>query len=165
MATPVFSDGMLLLSGLMLKLDPDKRDATVLWPDERSRQVLSNTSTPLLQGGFVYSGKSSGELVCLEAGTGKEVWQTDKVTDVKSGASMHLTPNGDRVLIFNDRGELILARLSGAGYQELSRAALLKPTYPFGGRNVAWVPPAYANRCVFARSDRELVCASLAAGE
>lgn len=71
----------------------------------------------------------------------------------------------ERVFIFNDRGELILARLSGAGYQELGRAALLKPTYPYGGRNVARVPPAYANRCVFARSDQELVCASLAAGE
>ncbi len=164
-ATPVCSDGMLLLSGLMLKLDPDKPDASMLWPDKLSRQVLSNTSTPLLQDGYVYSGKSSGQFVCLEANTGKEVWQSDKVTDVKSGASMHLTSNGDRVLIFNDRGELILARLSGAGYQEISRAALLKPTYSYGGRDVVWVPPAYANRCVFARSDQELVCASLAAGE
>lgn len=161
-ATPVYSDGLLLLSGLMLRFDSDKPGPSVLWPDKLSQRVLSNTSTPLLQGGYVYSGKSSGQLVCLEAGTGKEVWETDKVTDVKSGASMHLTSNADRVLIFNDRGELILARLSGASYQEISRAALLKPTYSFGGRNVAWVPPAYANRCVFARSDQELVCASLA---
>ena len=53
--------------------------------------------------------------------------------------------------------------LTAKGYQEVSRARLLEPTYPFGGRNVAWPPPAYANRHVFARNDKELVCASLAA--
>ena len=45
----------------------------------------------------------------------------------------------------------------------MGRAALLEPTYPFGGRKVAWASPAYANRHVFARSEKELVCASLAA--
>ena len=75
---------------------------------------------------------------------------------------MHLTPNGDVVWIFNDRGELIRARLTPEGYQELGRAPLIAPTYPFSGRKVAWAPPAYANRHVFARSAKELVCASLA---
>jgi hypothetical protein len=32
-----------------------------------------------------------------------------------------------------------------------------------GTRRLAWVPPVYVNRCVFARNDEELVCASLAA--
>jgi hypothetical protein len=27
----------------------------------------------------------------------------------------------------------------------------------------AWIPPVYANRHIFARNDKELVCASLAA--
>jgi outer membrane protein assembly factor BamB len=161
-ATPVFSDGLLLLSGLMLKLDASKPEAAVLWPEELSGRVLSHTSTPLLQGGYVYSGKSSGQLVCLDASTGKQVWETDLVTDTRSGASMHLTTNQGRVFLFNDRGELILAKLSAEGYQEISRAALLKPTSLFGGKKVLWVPPAYANRCIFARSDEELVCASLA---
>ena len=30
------------------------------------------------------------------------------------------------------------------------------------GTKFVWTPPAYANRCVFAQNDRELVCASLA---
>jgi hypothetical protein len=34
---------------------------------------------------------------------------------------------------------------------------------PFAGRNVAWSPPAYANRHIFARNGNELVCASLSA--
>ena len=48
------------------------------------------------------------------------------------------------------------------GYQEIGRATLLEPTSPYEGRKFAWAPPAYANRCIFARSDKELVCASLA---
>ena len=85
------------------------------------------------------------------------------MTGLNNGASVHLTPNGDSVLLFTDQGELIRARLTAEGYQEISRVAVLEPTFPFAGRNVAWSPPAYANRHIFARSGKELVCASLAA--
>ena len=164
-ATPVFSGGRLLLSGLMLEVGKQKPAAAVLWPEARSpaRRILSNTSTPLLQGDCVFSARSSGELICLEAATGKQLWETNTVTDMKGGASIHLTANGDSALLFNNRGELIRARLTAQGYRELGRAALLEPTYPFGGRNVAWAAPAYANRHIFARSEKELVCGSLAA--
>jgi outer membrane protein assembly factor BamB len=164
-ATPVFSRDLLLISGLMLQLDPDKPAVSILWPATKAqtRRILSNTSMPLIQDDHVYSGKSSGHLVCLNARTGKQVWETNKVTDLKNGASIHLTPNGDSVLLYTDKGEIIRAQLAPGGYKELGRAALLEPTYPFGGRKVAWPPPAYANRHVFARNDKELVCASLAA--
>jgi hypothetical protein len=111
----------------------------------------------------VFSAKSSGELVCLEASTGKQVWETSKVTDLKNGASVHLTPNGDAVLLYTDKGELIRACLTAEGYKEISRVAVLEPTFPFGGRKVAWPPPAYANRHMFVRNGKELICASLAA--
>ncbi len=164
-ATPVSEKNLLLLSGLMLELRVDSPPASILWPKSRAvaRRVLSNTSTPLLRGDHLYSAKSSGELVCLEARTGEQLWETDKVTGLKSGASIHLTANGESVFLFTDEGVLIRARLTPQGYQELSRARLLEPTYPFAGTMRAWSPPAYANRHVFARSDKELVCASLAA--
>jgi len=163
-STPVFSGERLLIGGLMLKLDADKPAASVLWPETKavSKRVLSNTSTALLRGEYVFSAKTSGELVCLEAGTGNEVWQTNTVTDLKTGSSIHLTPNGDGVFLFTDRGDLIRAQLTPQGYREFGRAHLLNPTSAFGGRKCAWTPPAYADRHVFARSDEELVCASLA---
>ena len=164
-STPVFSNPWLLIAGMMLKLDPNKPAASMLWPESRSisKRILSNTSTPLLQNDYVFSAKTSGELVCLEARTGNQVWQTNTVTDLKNGSSIHLTPNGDSVLLFTNEGNLIRARLSPDGYHELSRVHLLDPTYPFNGRNVVWPPPAYANRHVFARNDKELICASVAA--
>jgi len=164
-ASPVFHKDLLLISGLMLKLDAAKPAASVLWPGTKpvARRILSNTSTPLLRGNYVFSARSSGELVCLEAGTGKEVWKTDKVTDLKGGASIHLTPQGDAVFLYTNKGELIRAKLTPQGYQEISRVALLEPVYPFAGRKVNWSPPAYANRHVFARNEKELISASLSA--
>ncbi len=161
--TPVFRKNLLLVSGLMLKLDPDKPAASVLWPDTRAvaRRILSVTSTGLIQGDHVFSAKSSGELVCLEAKTGKQVWATDKVTKLGSGASIHLTPNGRGVLLHTDEGNLIRAHLTPRGYQEISRTLLLAPT----AKEKAWAAPAYANRHVLARNNRELICVSLAVKE
>jgi outer membrane protein assembly factor BamB len=163
-STPVFHRDRLLIGGLMFQLDPRRPAARVLWPDSKApaRRIFSHTSTALFRGDHLFTAKSSGELICVEAATGKQVWESDKVTDLKNGASIHLTANGDSVLLYTDRGELIRARLTARGYQEISRVALLEPTFPFAGRKVAWSAPAYANRHVFARNGKELVCASLA---
>jgi outer membrane protein assembly factor BamB len=164
-ATPVIEQNLLLISGLMLKLDADKPTASVLWPQTKtsSHRVLSHTSTPALLDSHVFSAKMSGGFVCLEARTGKEIWQTDQVAARQNEASAHVTPQGNAVFIFTDTGDLLRARLTPAGYEEISRTRLIEPTYPYGGRKVAWPPPAYANRCVFARNDQELICVSLAA--
>lgn len=147
-----------------MKLDPEKPAAAVLWPETKSpaRRNLSNTSTPILRGDYIFSARTSGHFVCLEAATGKQLWQTDKVTELGSGACIHLTTNGDKTFLYTDRGELILANLSGTGYEEIGRARVLEPTFPYEGRMFVWPPPAYAERCIFARSDKELVCGSLA---
>ncbi len=162
-ASPVFKNGQLLISGLMLQLDADKPGARVLWPDTKtlSRRLLSDIATPLWMGDYIYSARSKGQLICLEAATGKEVWSNDSVTRIGSGASIHLTPNGDRVFLFNERGELIIARLTPQGYEEISRAKLVEPTSVLFGTKLAWTPPSYANGCVYLRTDKELVCARL----
>ena len=164
-ATPVRSVNRLLIGGTMLKLDSTKPGAVVVWPEERavSKRVLSSTSTAALLGDYVFSATSAGEFVCLDAKTGERVWTTDKAADPKSKAStsIHLTVNGDSVLLYNDRGELIRARLDGEGYHEISRVILLEGAYPFGGRKVAWAAPAYANGHVVVRNDREVIRASL----
>lgn len=162
-ATPVSDGKLLLISGLMFKLDENGGGATVLWPDTRavSHRILSNTSTAMMRDDHVYSAKSTGELVCLDALTGKRMWSTDQVTTLKSGASIHLTANLGTVLLYNDQGELIRARLSPEGYEEISRTLLLAPDQPFGGHKLNWAPPSYAMGKVFVRNQHELVCASL----
>jgi outer membrane protein assembly factor BamB len=162
-STPVYHDGYLLIGGLMMKLDQSQPAAVVLWPKSRAtaRRVFSDTSTAVFRDDFVYSAKSFGEFICVDAKTGKQLWETDKVTDSKSGASVHATANGDTTLLYNDRGELIRVRLTPQGYQELSRVRVLEPPATWN-RKCAWAAPAFANRHIYARTNKELVCASLA---
>lgn len=98
--------------------------------------------------------------------TGNHHWETLDVQPKSWHGTMHLVragETGDRAWIFNERGELILARLTAEGYKELTRAKLIDPTVEQGprGRAVTWAHPAFAYRHVFARSDQRLVCADL----
>jgi len=170
LATPVLhKDRLLCLTAwdrgsFMLKLDSQKPAATVLW---KTRSKPTTTiSTPLFQNdNYFYAVLADGSLACLDANTGNEVWSTREPTSEKFG-NAHLTANGDKVFLFNQKGHLILARLTPQGYRELGRALLVEPTAGFrAGNPVAWAHPAYANQHVFARNDRELVCASLAAAQ
>ncbi len=166
-ATPVFQGNRLLVSGLMLELSGDPPAASFRWPENRvaSKRLLSNTSTAVLQGEYIYSARTGGALVCLEAATGKELWSTNSVTRQINGASINITPQGGGFFLFTDEGNLIRAQLSPAGYREISRSHLIDPTWPFAGAKFVYAPPAFANRHVFARSEAEVVCASLEKGQ
>jgi hypothetical protein len=74
-----------------------------------------------------------------------------------------VTKNGNRFFIFGENGDLVIANLSPDKYDEISRTKLLDPVGVGLGRAVVWSHPAYANKCVFARNDKEIICASLAA--
>jgi outer membrane protein assembly factor BamB len=165
-ATPVFQDSGLLVSGLMLGLSGDSPAASFRWPENRvpSKRLLSNTSSPVWQGDYIFSARSGGELVCLEAATGRQLWSTTNVTTQRNGASIHITPQGGGFFLFTDEGNLIRAQLSPAGYREISRSHLIDPTWPFAGAKFVYAPPAFANRHVFVRSEAEVVCASLEKG-
>ena len=166
-ATPMQRGDKLLISGLLFQLDAAKPAATVLWPESRSptKVVLSACSISLLQDGCVFSGKTNGHLVCLDSSDGKLLWDSDQVTGKGQGATIHLTPNGDSVLIFTDQGNLIRARLSREGYQELSRVHVVDPVQPFGGHKIIWPPPAYANGHILIHNGAELVRVSLGSEE
>jgi outer membrane protein assembly factor BamB len=156
---------------LALRLGSARPEAQVLWrtekPGERDTTHLNAIiCTPFLEAGYVYGVCSYGQLRCLKADTGERVWETFQATT--SGgpvrwANAFLVKNGSRFFLFNEKGDLIIARLSPSGYEEISRAHLLEPTNKDCGRLVVWAHPAFANRCCYVRNDRELVCVDLAA--
>jgi outer membrane protein assembly factor BamB len=164
-STPVVQGNRLLISGLMLELSADKPDAKVVWPTNLVglKRILTHTATPLLQGDFIYSARINGDLVCLEAATGNQVWEAKTITELRNGSAIHLIPCGDFTYLYTDQGNLISATLSPQGYKEISRVHLLEPTTPFNGPKMAWAPPSFANGHIFVRNDEELVCASLTA--
>ena len=55
-----------------------------------------------------------------------------------------------------------LAELSPAGYKEIDRARILEPVSFARGRDIVWSHPAFAERSVFARNDKEIVRVSMA---
>jgi outer membrane protein assembly factor BamB len=176
-ATPVQEQSRLLVSSefdgsMMLELDERGPGARVRWREQignRGRKAGLNSliSTPVLRNGYVYGICIYGELRCIRADTGKQVWETLEVIGERAHwAAGFIVRNGDRYFINNDAGELIIARLSPAGYEEIDRTRLIRPTSRSGNRRKAgavnWSHPAYANRHVFARNDEEIMCASLA---
>jgi outer membrane protein assembly factor BamB len=155
---------------MMLKLADDKPEASVLWKGKSNNPAKPDglhmvMAAPVLKDGHVYGIGAAGELRCCKADTGEQLWQTFAVLDGKKAdcGTAFLVPQGDRFVIFNDLGELILAELTPKEYKEIDRARILDPIHEAYGRNVVWSHPAFAHRCVFARNDKEIVCVSLAA--
>ena len=99
--------------------------------------------------------------------TGDRIWENDTAVPRNRWATIHTMRYRDHEILFNDQGYLIYATLGPEGYREHSRSKLLDTTtQQLKRRNgVTWAHPAIANGYIFARSDKELVCASLLAKE
>src|SRR5262249_51177088 len=117
-----------------------------------------------LEDGYIYGVCSYGQLRCLKAETGERLWETFAATDGEPvrWANAFIIKNGDVFFIPNEKGDLIIAKLSPKGYEELGRTHLLEPDNHNCGRWVVWSHPAFANRCCYARNDKEIICVSLA---
>jgi hypothetical protein len=63
----------------------------------------------------------------------------------------------DRFFLFNESGELLIAKLSPKGYEEISRTKIIDPTNVAFGREVVWCAPAYANGSIYVRNDEQLI--------
>ena len=158
---------------LMMQFDATQPTARVLWRGKSSSEqktdgLHSIISTPFLENGHIYGVCSYGQLRCLKADTGERVWETFAATtggQPVRWANAFLIKNDDVFFLPNEKGDLIIARLSPRGYEELSRTHLLEPANRDCGRNVVWSHPAFANRAIYARNDREIICVSLAAAK
>jgi outer membrane protein assembly factor BamB len=154
---------------LMLRLDSAKPVATPVWRtlkvnEKDTTHLNAVMCTPFLEDGYIYGVCSYGQLRCLKADTGERVWETFQATtsgEAVRWANAFIVKNGDRFFLFNEKGDLIIAKLSPRGYEELSRAHLLEPTGTAAGRAVLWSHPAFANRHVYARNDKEIICVDL----
>jgi outer membrane protein assembly factor BamB len=177
--TPRLAGDLLLVTSfyngsMLLKLAADKPDASLVWKGKGRGETPKQTeglhaimATPFIRDGHIYGVCSYGELRCLRLGDGQRVWADLRATGnaqepVERWGNAFLVPHEDRVFLFNEKGDLIIARLSPKGYEEIDRARLLEPTGKAQARKIVWSHPAFANRCIFVRNDKEIVCASLA---
>ena len=186
-ATPVKSDDYLFVSqfyngSMMVRLSRDRPDATMLWKGSSRSELPDKTeglhaliTTSIISGDFVYGVDSYGELRGLDARTGERVWMSDAMTAQNRWGAAFMVRHDDRFFVNNDEGDLIIAQFTPEGYVELDRTKLIEPTSAAGhrtigprtrwNRTVNWSHPAYANRHIFQRNDKELIRVSLAAAD
>ena len=182
-ATPVRSGRYLAVSQffngtMMFALNPDRPAARVLWQGSSRSEFPEETdtlhaiiSTPIVVGDHLYGVGSYGELRGLDATSGERLWQSGRMNAQDRWATAYFVRNGDRHFVVNDSGDLIIARFTPEGYDEVDRTLLLTPTTRtqggasgrWGDRAVLWAHPAFANGHVIARNDAEVVRLSLAA--
>jgi hypothetical protein len=154
--------------GVLLKLDDAKPAVEVVWRGKANNAVYCANSTPFLEAGTIYGcDVGTGALMGVRLSDGERLWQTLEPTAGGTRRERYgtafLVKHEDRFFLFSETGDLILAQLSPQGYTELGRFRVLEPTSPTFGRSVVWSHPAFADKAVFARNDKELVRVSLAA--
>lgn len=176
-ATPVKSGSYLLVSqfyggSMMMGLDTKRPAARMIWKGKSNSELPDQTdglhaliTTPIIQGDYVYGVCSYGQLRCLKAESGERIWETLEMTQSARWAAAFLVLNSNRYFVNNDQGDLIIVQFTPEGYLEIDRTSLIEPTTHISfrrtGRLVNWSHPAYANRHIFARNDKEILRASL----
>lgn len=180
-STPRKSGDLLFVTSfyngpVMLRLEKSQPTASLFWKgssdsERKTDKLHSIMSTPFLQDGYIYGVCSYGQLRCLSIDTGERIWESLDATGSTGNsrsrtdrwANAFLIKNEDKFFLANEKGDLIIAKLSPKGYEELSRAHLIDPTDPMPGRDVVWSHPAFANKKIFMRNDKEIICVDLAA--
>lgn len=169
-ATPRKLDDLLFVTlpykqATMLRLAADKPDATVLWKGDRKEIGFDSCfGTPFFEDGHVYGNCSHGELFCIRADTGEQLWRTldPNKGHNRQSSDIFIVKNDDRFFLYTEQGDLIIAKMTPKGYEQVSRTHLLDPTYATHGRDVLWSHPAFANRSIYLRNDKEIICVPLA---
>ncbi len=149
-------------TSILLKLDTEKPAAEEVW---RGKGPHPDHNPPVIVDGHIFGVDEKGQLRCFNLESGERVWEDLATTHGGRPANSttgFVVKNNDHYYIMCETGELIIAEMSAAGYKELDRAKILDETSVTGSRDVVWSHPAFANQCVFARNDKEIVCISLA---
>jgi outer membrane protein assembly factor BamB len=175
--TPVLNGERLFVSSfydgsLMVTAPRDKLASTEVWRavgrDEKNTKSLhAMIGTPILSDGHVYGVDSYGEFRCLKAESGERIWEDLSAVPKARWSTIHMVQqaNSDRIWMFNERGELLISKLSPKGLEILDRCQLIEPTKAQLNQRdgVCWTHPAFAEQSIFIRNDTRLVRASLKA--
>ena len=124
-----------------------------IWHSER---MSNDVASSILVDGYVYGfdlrdiqskarRPSRGEFRCLDFKTGEVQWSSDQ-----PGHASVIFADG-KLILFNDRGEVRLARPTPQSYNEVARAEV------FGGE-ICWTAPALDDGRLYLRSPTRAAC-------
>jgi outer membrane protein assembly factor BamB len=161
-STPVVAGDILLASsittgcvGIHLKARDGKPDATKAWTNP---DLTCYFSTPVPVGKdhvYLVTGTkppalvSESSLRCINRESGKELWRKKGVGTYHAS----LLRTGDsKLLMLEEKGDLVLLEPDPKGYRELARSHICGNT---------WAHPALSGGRLFIRDGKELVCVQL----
>jgi outer membrane protein assembly factor BamB len=151
--------------GIVLKLTSDKPGVEVVWQNKKDHGVAPVNMQPFLHDGVVYGYDDDGNMYAVELPSGKRLWDGPGPVlgePRRTAEAAHVVKNGDRFFFFADTGHLVIGKLTPKGYEETSRTKVIEPTGAANGRKVVWCAPAFADKKMFVRNDKEIVCVDLA---
>jgi outer membrane protein assembly factor BamB len=167
--SPLQVDGHLYIGGyqeknLLLKLRGDAPGVDVVWRNKAKHGISAVNVQPFAADGVLYGFHEKGDLRAVAIPSGEVLWKSGGPLGERPQGSgtAFIVRHGDRCFLFAETGDLVIAKLSPKGYEELARAHLLEPTNVAFGRQVVWCAPAYANRSIVVRNDTEIIRVSLA---
>lgn len=166
--SPVFWQNYLFLGGydkrnLMLQFGSRKLPVEIVWKNVSQHGISPVNVQPIVEGDTLYGFDQDGRLYGVALPGGDRMWNTTAPLGdrpANSGTAM-IVRQGDRYWLFTENGDLIIAKFSPEGYAELDRAHVIEPTNEAWGRDVVWSAPAYANRHMFVRNDKEIISVDL----
>jgi outer membrane protein assembly factor BamB len=170
--SPVRSSRYLYVGGfnkqsLLVELAANAPSADIVWRN-KSRNAISPVNVqPLVDDGIMYGFDQDGKFYAVELPSGERLWETTEPASerpVYSGTAFIVKQGdeGNRFWLFNEQGDLIIAKLTPDGYDEIDRArGVIMPTNQAFGRDVVWCMPAFANRRMYVRNDQECICVEL----
>ncbi len=166
--SPVVIGDFLFIGGysnhnLVLKLNRDKPGATVVSKDQTKKFVSPVNVQPFVDGDTIYGMDQKGDLVAFRLPQGEPLWTSTDLLGARSQGSetAFLVKHEDRFFVFNEKGELVIAKLSPQGVEIVDRAKVIDPSNNAFGRDIVWCAPAFAGTRMYVRNDNECVCIEL----
>lgn len=169
--TPVLAEGHLFAGGfnkrtLMVKLGDDGRQAETVWRDKARHGISPVNVQPYAEGGLIYGIDVDGTLTAFEVPSGERLWETTQPVSDRRATNgtafiVRQGETGNRCWMFCDNGDLVIATITPEEFIELDRAHIIDPTNNATNRDVVWCPPAFANKRMYVRNDKEIICVDL----
>lgn len=124
-----------------------------------NQEICADFFSSILVGDYIYGfdvktpqadrdGNTRGSFVCLDFKTGRQMWRSEE-----PGHASVISSDG-KLILLNERGELIICEPNPSRYTELARTTILPG-------EICWTMPAISRSYLFARNQKEAVCVYL----
>ncbi len=169
--SPLHHENLLYVGGysnknILIELDPKKAEAKTVWRDQPRMAISPVNVQPFLIDETIIGLDQNGLMYGIDLPTGERLWETSEPLHSErplgSGTAL-IVKHGDRFFLFNEHGELIIAKISREGYEEIDSMKVIEPTNVAFGRDVVWSAPAFANKSAFIRNDNQCIRVDLSA--